>query len=161
MFSFCSCSCRGTEKAKVRHAGKIELSTWENVWENKTTSIKEKTFLHNSVAPEQMPVLRRSETQFKEEVVVSLGRATALGPTLGRLWKASPAAPLGTWRGIATVQCRECTQTPHVHRGAAPPATQTAPVVLPFSETSELRFCTTPALPLPPNSDGCLASGAP
>lgn len=77
MFSFCSCSCRGTEKAQVRHAEKTELSAWENVWENKHTSIKEKTLLHNSVAPEEIPVLRRSEAQFREEAAVSLVRATA------------------------------------------------------------------------------------
>lgn len=148
VFSSCSCSCRGTEM------------WWENVWGNKTTSTEEKTLLHNSVAPECMPMLRRSETQFREEVVFSLVRITASSPALGRLQKASPAVPLGTWRGMATPECRECTQTPPIHLGAVPPATQRAPVVLLFSKTSELSFCTTHALPLLPNSDACFASGS-
>lgn len=81
VFSFYSCSCRGTEKAQVRHAGKAELSARENVWENKATSIKGKTLLHNSVASEQMPMLRRSETQFREEKGSCLaGEGNSTGP---------------------------------------------------------------------------------
>lgn len=100
VFSSCSCSCRGTE------------TWWENVWGNKTTSTEEKTLLHNSVAPECMPMLRRSETQFREEVVFSLVRITASSPALGRLQKASPAVPLGTWRGMATLSAESAHRPP-------------------------------------------------
>lgn len=140
--------------------GKQNYQHGKTYGKKKPTRIKEKALLHNSVAPELMPMLGRSETQFREAVVVWLLRATAAGPALGRLRKAPPAAPPGTWRGMATAECRECARTSRVHLGAVPPATQRAPVVLRSSKASELGFCTTHALPLPSSSDGCLASGA-
>lgn len=118
MLRFCSCSCSGNEKAQARHAGEIELSARENVWENKTTSIKGKTLLHNPVAAEQTSMLRRSETQFGEEEVVS-GEGNSPRPHPRRLWKDSPAAVLGTWRGMATAESRECTD-PRLHLGTVP-----------------------------------------